>query len=500
MGDISSSCSWSTQNFLCATTPAPLSLSCPLATNDPFELYVRLTGCVPSSFLLESGGSNSQLAHYSFIGCDPYQTFSARGSEYAIKTGDQTVQGLGDTFSIFSDLLSKEGYERIPNLPPFLGGAVGFFSYDMVRQFEQLPELAVSDLDVPDMYFMFVEIFAAIDHKAQLLHLVFAPDPKRWASESRDQLAREGKERLLAWQAKLTPQDNQFFREFRYPHVSMPQMQSQQSRKDYSERVQLCQDLIAAGDIYQANISHRFRVENILELPADHSVQGAHWYQQVRGVNPSPFSALMLLENCTIVSNSPERLVRLDGQQAEIRPIAGTCPRGSTMSEDRRLIEELLASPKERAEHLMLVDLARNDLGRVCQYGTVFAEQFMTVERYSHVSHLVSNISGRIRDGLTACDVLRASFPGGTITGVPKVHCMEIIEQLEPVRRGVYTGSLGYMSWTGDMDMNILIRTLLLTPGQGYLQVGAGIVADSHPSQEYEETVHKAKAFLQAFR
>ncbi len=260
-----------------------------------------------------------------------------------------------------------------------------------------------------------------------------------------------------------------------------------------------CQELIAAGDIYQANISHRFSIDSLAGLPSEHSVQGASWYQQIRKVNPSPFSALMMLEDCTLVSNSPERLVRVDGQRADIRPIAGTRPRGSTVSEDRRLIEELLSSTKERAEHLMLVDLARNDLGRVCQYGTIAAEQFMTVERYSHVSHLVSNISGILKDGLTACDVLRASFPGGTITGVPKVHCMEIIEQLEPVRRGVYTGSLGYISWTGDMDMNILIRTLLLTPGQSYLQVGAGIVADSHPSHEYDETVHKAKAFLQAF-
>ena len=237
-----------------------------------------------------------------------------------------------------------------------------------------------------------------------------------------------------------------------------------------------------------------------MELPPDHSVQGAYWYQQIRKVNPSPFSALLLLENCAIVSNSPERLVRLSGQRADIRPIAGTRPRGSTVGEDRQLIEELLTSPKERAEHLMLVDLARNDLGRICRYGTISAEQFMIVERYSHVSHLVSNISGLVREGITAFDVLRASFPGGTITGVPKVHCMEIIDQLEPVRRGLYTGSLGYISWSGEMDMNIMIRTLLLTPGQGYLQVGAGIVADSNPSHEYDETVHKAKAFLQAFQ
>ena len=460
---------------------------------------MRLTGCSPQSFLLESGGGNPQLAQYSFIGCDPYQTFSANGSQYEIWNSDGKVHGEGEPFSVFAKLVTSSQYERVLNLPPFLGGAVGFLSYDMVRQFEQIPELAVPDLQVPDMFFMFVDILAAIDHVAQTLHLIFAPDPKRWVSESRDQLAREGKDRLLEWQAKITTSGKQTGLGQGFPHVSPPHIQSQQSRGDYIERVKKCQELIAAGDIYQANLSHRFSIDCLVELPSTHSVQGAYWYQQIRKVNPSPFSALLMLEDCTLVSNSPERLVRLDGQRAEIRPIAGTRPRGSTMSEDRQLIEALLASSKERAEHLMLVDLARNDLGRVCQYGTISAEQFMIVERYSHVSHLVSNVSGLVRDGLTACDVLRASFPGGTITGVPKVHCMEIIEQLEPVCRGVYTGSLGYVSWSGDMDMNILIRTLLLMPGQGYLQVGAGIVADSKPNQEYDETVHKAEAFFTAF-
>ncbi len=498
MGDISSSC-WSTQQFLCATSPEPLSFSCPLPSLDPFRLYLQLTGGSHDSFLLESGGDNPQLAHYSFIGCNPYQVFSARGSVHEIKRGQAKVQGTGDPFTTFTELLASSGYEPMPHLPPFFGGAVGFLSYDMIRQFEQLPELAVDDLQVPDMFFLFVDLVAAIDHGAKMLHMFFAPDSQRWEGETRDQLVREGKDRLLAWHAKIATPGRRDAWESQVSQVSMPSIQSQQSCGEYIERVKQCQALIAAGDIYQANLSHRFSVNDLKELPANHSVQGMAWYQQVRKVNPSPFSALLMLENCTIVSNSPERLVRLDGRRVDIRPIAGTRPRGSSLGEDRRLIEELLASSKERAEHLMLVDLARNDLGRVCQFGTISAEQFMIIERYSHVSHLVSNISGLLRDSLTAFDVLRASFPGGTITGVPKVHCMEIIEQLEPVRRGLYTGSLGYINWAGDMDMNILIRTLLLTPGQGYLQVGAGIVADSNPSHEYDETVHKAKAFLQAF-
>lgn len=499
MGDMLTSCTWSIQKFLRATSPEPLSLSFPLSIEDPLELYLRLTGGTPRSFLLEGGGGNPHLAQYSFIGCDPYQIFSSKCSNYAIWNHDGKVQGVGNPFGVLQELLASSPYERLPNLSPFLGGAVGFLSYDTVRQFERLPELAVDDLRTPDMFFMFVDLVAAIDHVAQTLHLIFAPDPKRWFGELRDDLAREGKERLLEWQAKITVPQHPLDLPGGGSQVFTPNIQSQQSRQDYIERVQACQDFIAAGDIYQANLSHRFRIEAPKEFSSNHSAQGVHWYQQIRKVNPSPFSALLLLDDCTVVSNSPERLVRVEGQRAEIRPIAGTRPRGSTLGEDRQLIEELLASPKERAEHIMLVDLARNDLGRVCRYGTISADQLMIVERYSHVSHLVSNISGLIREGVDAWNVLRASFPGGTITGVPKVHCMEIIEQLEPVRRGMYTGSLGYVSWSGDMDMNILIRTLLLTPEQGYLQVGAGIVADSRPSHEYDETVHKAKAFFQAF-
>ena len=230
MGDMSSSCTWSTQQFLRATAPQPLSLSCPLPSLDPFELFLQLTGDARPSFLLESGGGNLQLAQYSFIGCDPYQTFSAKGLTYEIKRGDASVQGVGDTFSEFRKLLASSPYERMPHLPPFLGGAVGFLSYDMVRQFEQLPELAVADLHVPDMFFMFVDVLATIDHAAHVLHLIFSPDPKRWMSESRDQLAREGKSRLQEWQAKISTSGKTMDVARTFPHISMPDIQSQQSR------------------------------------------------------------------------------------------------------------------------------------------------------------------------------------------------------------------------------------------------------------------------------
>jgi anthranilate/para-aminobenzoate synthase component I len=264
------------------------------------------------------------------------------------------------------------------------------------------------------------------------------------------------------------------------------------------DRVRRCQEYIASGDIYQANLSHRFRVscDALSEggLQADLSA-----YRRLRALNPSPFSGLLRFNAVRLVSSSPERLVRLDGRRADTRPIAGTRPRGNTIRDDQRLVEELRANEKERAEHVMLVDLERNDLGRVCQFGSVHVDELMTLEQYSHVSHLVSHIVGTLAGQTTGFDLLKAMFPGGTITGVPKIRCMEIIEELEPVRRGPYTGSMGYISWSGDLDFNILIRTLMMMNGTGYLQVGAGIVADSDPAREYEETIHKAQAFFSAF-
>ena len=270
-----------------------------------------------------------------------------------------------------------------------------------------------------------------------------------------------------------------------------------QSRADYKARVQRCQEFIAAGDIYQANLSHRFTLdpENAPSKP-ESARYAAELYRRLRRLNPSPFAGLMQLDEVSLVSCSPERLVRLSGSQASIRPIAGTRPRGTGHEQDNHLRVELLASPKERAEHVMLVDLERNDLGKVCRYGSVRVDEFMTVEQYSHVSHLVSDVTGTLQPGRSPFDLVKAVFPGGTITGVPKLRCMEIIEELEPVRRGLYTGALGYFSWSGDLDLNILIRTLVLTKNRGYLQVGAGIVADSDPDREYDETLAKAGAFF----
>ena len=480
------------------TIQFPLVHSKPLLGQDPFELYQRIASPLRPSFLLESGKGQPEIARYSFMASDPYLVLSATNGQYEIRFQDTVTRGLGDSLEAFFHLLGTSKLPRSPILPPFVGGAVGFFSYDCVRQFEDLPTIATNDLNLPDMEFLFVDLLAAIDHALDTLYLIFTPSPERLLSESHDNLVREGRSRLAELEHQLaTPID---------PLVTVPLSlaphapEANQTRADYIERVEHCQALISSGDIYQANLSHRFSIN--LDQSAGQSTQetGQALYSRLRQVNPSPFSALLVTERLALVSSSPERLVQLRDNQASTRPIAGTRPRGLTAPEDRQFIADLIKNKKERAEHLMLVDLARNDLGRVCEYGSVQVAEFMTVEQYSHVAHLVSDVSGILRPAFSAQYLIKSVFPGGTITGVPKIRCMEIIEELEPVRRGPYTGSIGYISWTGDMDLNIIIRTILLSQDRAYLQVGAGIVADSQPDLEYEETLQKAQALFQALQ
>ena len=487
----------SSSHFLHATSPTPLIHSFPLSHHDPFNLYCNVANASHPSFFLESGKGNHAVAHYSFFGCDPFLVLSAKGHSYTLQTAHEVTHHWGDPLIALDELAGPVRPPPTPDLPPFLGGAVGVLSYDLARQFEPLPILAEDDLHFPDLCFLFIELLAAVDQHTQTLYVIFNPSFQRFLNLPREQLYHEGQARLAELEAKLF-QSHQH--PSRYSKPTLPiTFHGEQSEAVYAKRVRQCQEFIEAGDIYQANLSHRFTVECSATSQESCHDLGRWFYGQVRQVNPSPFSAILSLETSTLVCNSPERLVRLHGQRVDTRPIAGTRPRGASVQEDRQLIETLLSHPKERAEHLMLVDLARNDLGRVCRFGTVQVEELMAVERYSHVAHLESTVSGLLQAGQGRSDLIRAMFPGGTITGVPKVHCMELIEQLEPVRRGPYTGSIGYLSWTGAMDLNIIIRTLLLTQERGYLQVGAGIVADSSPHREYEETIDKARAFFQAF-
>ncbi len=483
--------------FLIEKRPQPLVLSIPQPEGDACELYRRIVLPNRPSFWLESGKGSESVARYSFMGSDPYLVLSGKDDHYELRTGDVSTVKQGDPFDALTGLLRASRMERPDGVPPFFGGAVGFLSYDVARRFETIPSQAPDDLHLPDLQFAFVEVLAALDHHTKTLHLIFAPPLERMLGEPREKLYREGCDRLAELEARLSVASRTRETDLASGRF---ELSPDQPRAAYLERVLKCQDYIRAGDIYQANLSHRFTIDFCGSSGFFNERPGLSLYARLREVNPSPFSALLEFENVALVSSSPERLVRLDGRRVDTRPIAGTRPRGRSAFEDRQLAEELLTNHKERAEHLMLVDLERNDLGRVCRFGTVRVDEFMVVERYSHVCHIVSNITGTIRDELDGFDLVRAVFPGGTITGVPKIRCMEIIDSLEPVQRGPYTGSLGYFSWSGDLDLNIIIRTLVLTSGRGYLQVGAGIVADSDPGREYEETLFKAEALFKVLQ
>ena len=482
-----------------ATLPSanifPLVRPCSVAFDDPFELYGRVTRYAPHSFFIEHDSHQGGVSRrFSYLGCDPYQVIRGKGHTVQSYTAGVWEEHEGDPFSFLQGRFVDQPSVISSSFLPFVGGAVGCLSYDLARAFEVLPAHAQDDLQFPDLYFFFIEAYVVIDHQMSCVWLVFSPSPQRLAGENWENLYREGAARLLDLETKVQSADHTS--DGMKPDQFSLDIHGGQSSSEYRDRVRECQHFIAEGDIYQANLSHRFRVEGLNNHFSSQAKAGAAVYRQLRRVNPSPHSAFLVLESDVIVCNSPERLVRLSGGCADMRPIAGTRPRGKETVEDRRLAEDLLADPKERAEHLMLVDLVRNDLGRVCEYGSIRVDELMTVERYSHVMHLVSHVFGRLQEARNGFDLIRAVFPGGTITGVPKIHCMELIERLEPVRRGLYTGSIGFIGWNGSMDLNIAIRTLLLTKDCGYLQVGAGIVADSEPSREYEETLHKAQAFL----
>lgn len=482
-------------------SPQPLVLTCPLPSTDPYRLYRRIARKGEISFLLESGPSATPASRYSFFGSSPSHLLRGKDGTAELIDSDQRTCTITTSLAALSALLSQPRLSAPEDIPPFVGGAVGYVGYDLVRQYEPLPNQALNDVNLPDIQLGFFDLVAAVDHHRQTLHVIFAPSWDRFAGEDREKLLAEGLDRLEAFHASLfvpTEKGSEGWLGERIEKLIGPAVPGQ-SADDYTERVERCQEYIRAGDIYQANLSHRFQfaLESSTGRPSHHHQDvGRSIYERLRIVNPSPFSALLSFGDLTLVSCSPERLIQVHGQTVETRPIAGTRPRSEDPARDERLRQELLANAKERAEHTMLVDLERNDLGRVCRYGSVRVNEFMIVEEYSHVRHLVSNVTGILRPDIPRLELIKSVFPGGTITGVPKIRCMQIIEELEPVRRGLYTGSLGYFSRTGAIDLNIVIRTMVLTERSAYLQVGAGIVTDSDPAREYQETLDKAQAFF----
>jgi len=453
----------------------------------PVSAYLRLARSGEPSFLLESVEGGEKIARYSFMGAGPYRRLRYRdGAAEIIGVGGPSHR-RGNLFDLLRELTRSLRPVSWPGLPPFTSGAVGYFAYDVVRQLERLPSRAPDDLQLPEadlLFFSHLLVFDHVQHQILLLANVFRDNGKTLRQQY-DQAAAELD--VLAARLERAPRLPEARRRERPRKL---EVKSNFRKADYLAAVRRAQRHIRAGDVYQVVLSQRFQAR----LRAD----AFSLYRALRIVNPSPYMYYLDLGGLQVVGSSPEMLVKVQGRDAFYRPIAGTRPRGETEEEDRRREQQLKQSVKERAEHVMLVDLGRNDLGRVCEYGSVKVEELGSVERYSHVMHLVSSLRGRLRRGVDCFDALAACFPAGTVTGAPKVRAMEIIDELEPTRRGVYAGCICYLDFSGNLDSCIAIRTLIVKDGVAYVQAGGGVVADSRPEREYQETVNKAKALLVA--
>jgi anthranilate/para-aminobenzoate synthase component I len=454
-----------------------------------------------NSFLLESVKGPEKIGRYSFAGFDPCLVFHSRngviGTEPAWNDGLFYKRPL----RALKNILYSYSQEPFVHLAPFQGGLVGLLGYDFVQYLENLPRNAADDLRMPDSRFLLIDKLIAFDHVARKCSVIVCPGVRDslglatvrgtvdWSQEyDKAELdIAKIRETVKRQQARVSTEMPVYINARR--PLRNVDIIYEMKKREYMEIVKRAKEYIAAGDIFQANLSQRLSATLGEKSP---------WslYRILSDINPSPFAAFLDFGDCQVVSSSPERLLRIREGIIETRPIAGTRPRGKDLGEDELMRRELLLNEKERAEHIMLIDLERNDLGKVSEYGTVRVDELMITEDYSHVIHIVSNITGDLAPGKDCFDAIRAAFPGGTITGVPKVRCMEIIDELEPVKRGPYTGSIGYIGFSGNMDLNIVIRSFVISNGNVYVQAGAGIVADSDPEREYFESLKKAEALI----
>ncbi len=479
--------------------PVAKSISADLLT--PVSAFLAVADGEPDAFLLESVEGGEKIGRYTFLGVRPFLRLESRGAEIKIERGRKIERRTGNVFAVIKELLQQHRPAAMEGLPPFTAGAVGYCAYDIVRQLENIGENAADDLDVPDCVLMFFDRVLAFDHLRHQIHIVASADvtheaPKAAYERAVKDIARIEKKLATGWKpaywregatkSKLAKSKLQLKTRARTP------------KPKFLESVRRAKEYIAAGDIFQVVLSQRWDFEpGVDPLDLDRAL---------RAVNPSPYMYFLRFgagkdsAGMHVVGSSHEMLVRAagKGRKLEYRPIAGTHPRGRDEAEDAALEKKMLADEKERAEHVMLVDLGRNDLGRVSEYGSVKVRDLMYVERYSHVMHLVSALEGRLRPELSAMDAFAACFPAGTLSGAPKVRAMQIIEELEPTRRAVYGGAVLYADFAGNLDSCITIRTLLMKGKKAYLQAGAGIVADSDPQREFEESENKARAVLRA--
>ena len=452
----------------------------------PVGAYLKLRDGGPA-FLLESA-ADGRVSRYSMLGVHPQAVITGRDGALLMTAADgaRTELDASDPFGAVQDAVEAVGMTSAADAPGFVGGAVGYFGYDLVRTVERLPDVPGDDLGVPDLVCLVTGPVVVFDH---LLRTLTITVPCRYGDGvDLDASHAHAVDAIAGLKARLTGP---------VPGAApggadhtVGEVRSNQPREEYEGAVERCREYIFAGDAFQVVPSQRFS--------ADVDLDPFSIYRGLRAVNPSPYMFFLELEGMCLVGSSPETLVKVEGRTVHTRPIAGTRPRGETDAENDALARELLADPKERAEHVMLVDLGRNDLGRVCEVGTVGVEELMSVHHYSHVMHIESSVTGRLAEGRRACDALRATFPAGTLSGAPKVRAMEIIDELEPTKRGPYGGAVGYLAYDGDLDVAITIRTMLCKDGRVHVQAGAGVVADSVPSVEFDESRNKAAALFRA--
>ena len=464
-----------------------------LFKDEPY-LFLLDSGIDPSSHMHADMGawlrrtSRQKLGRYSFLGFDPFLIFRSKEDRITIIEENKRKELTGhNPFYVLKDLLGRYKLDSKETSIPFTGGAVGYFAYDLRRHLEDVPSNAVDDIDIPDCCVLFYDRVIIFDHLKDKTYIASSGFPlikncersKRARMRFHDVAGRIEK-RCVTRREQIEKKDL----------LSETRLDSNFTKDEYIYAINKAKEYIKKGDIYQVNLSQRFSCK--IDVPAN------ALFERLRAINPAPFASFLDFKDVKIVSASPERFLCKRGRSIHTRPIKGTRPRGAGFIEDERLKSELLSSPKERAEHIMIVDLERNDLGRICEYGTVLPTEFITLERYSTVFHLVSTVSGVLREGVDAADCLINCFPGGSITGAPKIRSMEIIDELEPTKRSLYTGSIGYIGFNGNMDTSIVIRTFIIKGDQVYFQVGGGIVADSDPEMEYQETLDKAKALIEA--
>lgn len=450
----------------------------------PPEALFKTLKTRPYSFYLDSANGREKLARFSFLGCEPFLVFKSKRDSIVLKWGDGKIETLtSDPFLALKNIINKFNILSEDKDIPFTSGGVGYFAYDLKDFVEDLPDTAADDMNLPDCIFAFYDTVAIYDKLKGKAYIASSGLPQVEPSKNNHR----AKARLREFRNKVFDERGE---ETFSPIFHPVHLRSNFSKPSYIKAIEKAKNYIKKGDIYQVNLSQRFE--------ADLNIEPAELYSRLRSFSPAPFSAYLDFGEAVILSSSPERFLLKRGDYIETRPIKGTRPRGADRLSDALLENELLRSRKDRAEHVMIVDLERNDLGRICEYGTVSPSEFVILEKYSTVFHLVSTVSGKLKSGVDSIDCLLACFPGGSITGAPKIRAMEIIEELEPVKRSIYTGAIGYISFDGNMDTSIVIRTFVIKNGRVYFSVGGGIVADSDPEREYEETLDKAKGLMQA--